>query len=113
MADTFTWVPTVAGTSGSTTERVRKAQFGDGYAQRIADGINGESSSFNLQFTDDAATISAILAFLKSHAGATSFNWTPLLWTAPGLFTCEKYSQPTKDGSAYTITATFDQTFAP
>lgn len=113
MADTFIWSPTVAGSSGSTTERVRKAQFGDGYAQRIPDGINSESSSFNLQFIGDAVTIGAILAFLQSHAGATAFNWTPLLWSAPALFTCEKYSQPTKDGDAYTIAATFDQTFAP
>ncbi|WOD19843.1 phage tail protein [Paraburkholderia kirstenboschensis] len=113
MADTFTWSPTVAGTSGSTSQRVRKAQFADGYVQRVADGINSKSSSFNLQFIGDAATISAIMAFLDAHSGAIAFNWTPLLWAAPALFTCEKYSQPTRDGDAYTITATFDQTFAP
>lgn len=112
MADTFIWSPTVAGSSGSTTQRVRKAQFGDGYAQRVADGINSKSSSFNLQFIGDAATIGAILTFLDAHAGATAFYWTPLL-RAQALFTCEKYSEPTKDGNAYTITATFDQTFAP
>jgi phage-related protein len=112
MADTFTWVPTVAGSSGSTTERVRKAQFGDGYAQRLQDGINNRASSYNLTFIGDAETIAAILTFLDAHAGATSFYWTPLL--RPQLmFTCEKYSEPTKDGGVYMITATFDQTFAP
>lgn len=112
MADTFNWVPAVANLSGSATLRVRKAQFGDGYAQRIADGINNRSSSYNLTFISDAATITAILAFLDSHAGATSFYWTPLL-RPQSLFTCEKYSEPTKDGDVYTITATFDQTFTP
>jgi phage-related protein len=112
MADTFTWSPTVANYSGSTTQRVRKSQFGDGYTQRVADGLNSEVSSFNVQFIGDAATIQAILAFFTAHTGI-SFNWTPPLWTAPALFACEKYSQPSKDGASYTISATFDQTFAP
>jgi phage-related protein len=112
MADTFIWVPTVAQLSGAAKLLTRKAQFGDGYAQRVADGINNRSSSFNLQFVDNAATISAILAFLDAHAGATAFYWTPLL-RQQSLFTCEAYSEPVKDGAVYTITATFDQTFAP
>jgi phage-related protein len=112
MADVFAWSPTVANMSGDATLRVRKAQFGDGYAQRVSDGLNNRLSSFNLQFIGDAAKISAILAFLDAHAGATSFYWTPPL-RMQLLFTCEKYTEPTKDGDVYTITATFDQTFAP
>jgi phage-related protein len=112
MADTFNWVPAVSNLAGTATLRVRKAQFADGYTQRLQDGINNRASSYNLTFIDDAATISAILAFLDTHAGATSFYWTPLL-RAQALFICETYSEPTKDGNAYTITATFDQTFAP
>jgi phage-related protein len=112
MADTFIWVPTVDGFSGDATLLVRKAQYGDGYEQRVADGINNRSSTYNLTFKRDAATIAAIMAFLDAHAGATAFLWTPLL-RPQALFTCEKYSEPTKDGSVYTITATFDQTFAP
>jgi len=112
MADIFIWTPTVASSSGTAKLITRKAQFGDGYAQRVVDGINNRSSSFNLQFIDSAATITAILAFLDAHAGATAFYWTPLLRTQL-LFTCETYSEPTKDGAAYTVTATFVQTFAP
>lgn len=113
MADTFNWNPTTAQSTGTATQRVRKAQFGDGYTQRTADGINNRVSSFQLQFVDDDATISAIVAFLDAHAGATSFLWTPPLRTQALLFTCETYTEPTKDGPAYTITATFEQTFAP
>ncbi|WP_144154444.1 phage tail protein [Paraburkholderia sp. BCC1885] len=110
MPDIFTWVPTVANLSGTATLLVRKSQFGDGYTQRAPDGINNRSSSFNLQFVRDAATISAILAFLDAHAGATAFYWAPLL-REQSLFTCETYSEPTKDGNVYTISAMFDQTF--
>jgi phage-related protein len=113
MADTFIWKPTVAGSSGSTTLKVRKAQFSDGYAQRTGDGLNNAVATFNLQFVNDASTISAILAFLRAHGGATAFFWTPLLWAAPALFTCESFSEPTHDGDVYTISATFEQTYAP
>lgn len=113
MADTFTWVPTVANFSGTDTATVRKAQFGDGYAQRAADGLNNVAASFDLQFIGDAAKISAIRAFLIAHGGATSFYWTPPLEAVPLLFVCETWSRPSKDGGIYTMTATFTQTFAP
>ncbi|RSK77852.1 phage tail protein [Pandoraea apista] len=111
MTDTFIWSPR-ADASGDTTFAVRKAQFGDGYEQRVADGLNNQRSSYQLTFVGDAAKISAILAFLDAHAGAKSFFWTPSL-RPQALFVCEKYSDPVKDGSIYTISATFDQTFAP
>ena len=107
---TFTWAPAVSGLSGTATLKVRKAQFGDGYDQRVADGLNSRRSSYNLTFIGDAAKISAILAFLDARAGAEAFYWTPLLRTQ-SLFICETYSEPTKDGDVYTMTATFDQTF--
>lgn len=111
MTDTFSWSPRTTA-SGDTTFTVRKAKFGDGYEQRAADGLNNRRSSYQLTFVGDAAKITAILAFLDAHAGAKSFYWTPSL-RSPSLFTCEKYSEPVKDGDAFTIAATFDQTFAP
>lgn len=111
MADTFTWVPTVANFSGTPTFKVRTAQFGDGYTQRSADGINNRSTVYSLQFIGDAATVAAIIAFLDAQAGATAFNWTPP-FRQQSLFTAT-YTEPTKDGNVYTMTATFTQTFAP
>jgi phage-related protein len=113
MADTFTWVPTVDGLSGTATASVASAKFGDGYQQRAASGINNVSSSFNLQFKGDALKIGAIMAFLIEKGGYESFEWTPMLWSAPGLFYCETWTEPTKDGDVYTMTATFQQTFQP
>ncbi|MGU7780534.1 phage tail protein [Burkholderia sp. PU8-34] len=112
MTDTFNWSPTVQGYGGDTTLRVRKAEFGDGYTQRAADGLNNRQSTYNLRFVGKADKIAAILAFLDAHAGAVSFYWTPL-FRPKGRFVCEKYSEPTKDGAVYTITAQFEQTFAP
>ncbi|RQR78364.1 MULTISPECIES: phage tail protein [unclassified Burkholderia] len=112
MTDTFNWSPTVQGFGGDTTLHVRKAEFGDGYTQRAADGLNNRSSTYNLRFVGSAAKITAILAFLDAHAGAISFLWAPPL-REQGRFVCEKYSEPVKDGKSYTITAQFEQTFAP
>ncbi|MBN3852816.1 phage tail protein [Paraburkholderia sp. Ac-20340] len=113
MASTFTWVPTVANFSGTATAKVRSAQFGDGYQQRAADGINNISSQFSLQFIANETDTRAIRAFLIAAAGADSFYWTPPLWDDPALFYCETWAEPTKDGDWYTMTATFQQTFDP
>ncbi|RQZ27307.1 phage tail protein [Burkholderia sp. Bp9017] len=112
MTDTFNWSPTVEGFGGDATLKVAKASFGDGYTQRSADGLNNRKSTYNLRFVGKADKISEILKFLDDHAGAVSFFWTPPL-RPQGLFVCEKYSEPVKNGRAYTITAQFEQTFAP
>ncbi|VVE78194.1 phage tail protein [Pandoraea sputorum] len=111
MTDTFNWSPRTTA-SGDTAFTVRKAKFGDGYEQRAADGLNNRRSSYQLTFVGEAPKIAAILAFLDAHAGARSFFWTPPL-RPQALFVCEKHSEPVKDGTTYSITATFDQTFAP
>ncbi|KVG77226.1 phage tail protein [Burkholderia ubonensis] len=112
MADTFIWSPTVGGFGGDTALRVRKAGFGDGYTQRAADGLNNRQSTYNLRFVGKATKIAAILTFLDAHAGAASFYWTPPL-RPKAQFVCAKYTEPTKDGDVYTITAQFEQVFAP
>ncbi|VVD64012.1 phage tail protein [Pandoraea pneumonica] len=111
MTDTFIWSPRT-NSSGDTTFSVLKAKFGDGYEQRANNGLNNRASSYQLTFVGTESKISAILAFLDAHAGSKSFFWKPPL-REQALFVCEKYSGPVKDGDIYTISATFDQTFAP
>jgi phage-related protein len=112
MTDTFIWSPTVQAFGGDTTLRVRKAEFGDGYTQRAADGLNNRQSTYNVRFVGKADKIAAIVAFLDAHAGALSFYWTPPL-RQQARFVCEKYTEPVKDGDVYSITAQFEQTFSP
>ncbi|WP_186145458.1 phage tail protein [Burkholderia gladioli] len=111
MAEIFTWSPAPGG-QGDTTWAVREAKFGDGFTQRVADGINNESDSFQLTFRGRVETIREIRAFLRRHAGARSFNWTPPLGE-PGLYVCKAMSRVFHTQQVYTITATFEQTFAP
>lgn len=61
----------------SSKPRVLTAKFGDGYEQRLADGINNIERSFNLMFnkrTND--DIDDIIAFFDSKAGVSSFDYT-------------------------------------
>lgn len=56
---------------------VRVAAFGDGYEQRIANGINSLKESYTLTFnTRPKAEIDDIVVFLDSKKGVTNFTLT-------------------------------------
>lgn len=75
MADTFNWRPETQPNGDITFAEVR-AQFGDGYAQRMADGLNTERQSWPLTFRGPEAEVAPIIAFLRLNAHK-SFLWTP------------------------------------
>lgn len=57
--------------------RVLTSQFGDGYEQRLADGINNINQTFVLRFnnrTDNNAD--DIMAFFEDKKGVTAFDYT-------------------------------------
>jgi len=61
----------------TSTPRMRTAKFGDGYEQRIVDGINNLEESYTLNFaTRPKADIDDIVAFLNTKAGVTKFTLT-------------------------------------
>lgn len=110
MTDTFTW-QTQSGNTGTETGKVRKAQFGDGYAQRVADGINPLTRSWPFKWSGPKAPAFAIRDFLRAHIGVSFF------WTAPNdtqqLYTCDTWTINDEGGPIYTITATFEQFNSP
>ena len=108
----FTW-PVSIGTSKDSKARVNKAQFGEGYAQRTADGLNPINRTFPVIIK--AATLAdadAIEAFLDAHAGATSFTWRLPRAAADIRVICESWDRTDRFSSAL-ITATFEQVFEP
>lgn len=109
--ETFDWCPRV-GAQGTTTMRVLRAQFGDGYAQVGADGINNNVQSWPLTFTGKRPDIEPIKAFLDAHAGYKSFYWTPPMGVQ-GLYRAGSYSLAAQGAEIFSITVTFEQAFAP
>jgi phage-related protein len=101
----FTWDP-FTGMTADVKFEVSTAQFGDGYSQAAAAGINNRTGSWPLTFTDRDEVIAAIMRFLDWHKGAASFWWTPPLGT-PGLYRCAEYGPSKLPGAMSTVTATF------
>ncbi|HHP1737599.1 TPA: phage tail protein, partial [Klebsiella pneumoniae] len=64
----FTWSPRV-NPQQTVNFRVRKAQFGDGYAQVSGDGINTRSQDWELSFVGTEDYIRPIKQFFDRHAG--------------------------------------------
>lgn len=109
--ETFQWSPRT-NAAANATFRIRKAQFGDGYAQVAGDGINFRAQNWDLNFVGSEAYISAIAAFLDRHAGRTSFQWKPPL-SPLGLYRCEQYKPKALGGGNFSLSATFIQAFHP
>tara|TARA_R110002072_G_scaffold97748_1_gene215008 strand:- start:506 stop:1087 length:582 start_codon:yes stop_codon:yes gene_type:complete len=63
--------------SRSSTPAVRTAQFGDGYQQRVADGLNSLKESYTVSFANRGKIVADdIVAFFTTNKGVTSFNFT-------------------------------------
>lgn len=110
--ETFTWCPRTD-PDGKSTFRVHSAQFGDGFVQEVGDGINNETRSWPLQFVGREDYIKSIRNFLRKHGGFKPFYWTPPMETDPGLFVVREFNLVPMGGKAYTLSATFEERFAP
>jgi phage-related protein len=90
--------------------RVLVAPYGDGYEQRVQDGINANPQSWNVVFTRGDTDVAAIEAFFELKAGVTAFTWTP-----PGKseikVVCRSWSRGFSGVNNNTLNATFDQVF--
>ncbi len=108
---TFNWAPSYE-PQLTVKPAVLTAKFGDGYEQRIPDGINNNPEVWQLSFTDRLDTkITAIRNFLATAAqAATSFDWTSPTGTV-GKFKCSEYAYRLIAPNVGAITATFEQVF--
>lgn len=110
MTDKFVWRPTTQ-SSAKVTNVIKKSQFGDGYSQRVADGINPIVRAFDLTFSDNKeATMRAIVNFLDAHVGK-SFFFTPMFGGEGYYAADDGYSYSNVGADVYTLTATFTQVY--
>lgn len=105
---TFTYIPHSA--SLSMKPRVRIAAFGDGYEQRIGDGINTAPKSWSLTFVNPTADADAILSFFAARNGAEAFDWTDPDG-AVGKWVVREWQSSLVGPMAKQISATFEQVF--
>ena len=105
--------------SNAIKPRVLKVQFGDGYEQRIQDGINNLKQEFSVTFNNrPKAEIDDIVAFLNNKAGTTAFNFTNP-HTNPGggettiKVDCEDWSQRYSYDDFYSASMKFRRVYEP
>lgn len=110
MADRFTWCPTKQ-SRGEVTGVVRRAQFGEGYSQSAADGINHISGSWSVEFVGTKERTQQILDFLRSHVGQ-SFIWDEP-FAGDGYFYCDTFNPSPNGQRLWTVNATFEKTYQP
>lgn len=101
----FNWCPRLSA-SASTKFSVRTAQFGDGYQQVSANGLNPRTQEWSVEFTGSASYIAAIKNFLDGHKGYQAFQWAPPLEPI-GLFRCDEYAPTALGNEIYNLAATF------
>lgn len=109
---TFTPAPDF-GCQLSKKPRVRTARFGDGYQQRVADGLNTAPEEWTLTFSARVASeANEILQFIEARNGVESFTWSSPRGTT-GRFICPEWTHTPNNHFTHTITAKFQQVFEP
>lgn len=73
----FHWSPRL-NASGDIKLKTLGVQFGDGYRQDAADGINNKGAEWHLTFVNKESMLQPIKDFLDAHGG-----WKSFLWAAP------------------------------
>lgn len=105
------------GLQHTTRNRTLKVAFGDGYEQRLVDGINFKMQEFNVRFnnrTDDDAD--DIIAFFDNKKGVTAFDYTyPDTNESGGEKTikvvCESYNLTYVNDEHSSVDATFRRVY--
>ena len=105
------------GMSRSNEPLVFVAEFGDGYQQRVANGINNLKQEFSVSFaTRENAEIDDIVGFFESTNGVTAFDFTFPDTNASGNEETVKvyvtqFSQNWDYDNFYTLSATFRRVY--
>ncbi len=103
-------VPVDKGFTRQSTPKIHMADFGDGYTQRIADGINNLQQTMEVSFsTRPKAEIDDLVAFFESLGGVNKFEMT--IDDTNGAETikvlCQQWSQTWAFDNFYSLSATF------
>ena len=107
-------VPVDKGFQRTSTPKVHTLTFGDGYEQRIADGINNLGQSMSVSFaTRPKAEIDDLVAFFESLGGVSKFRMT--IDDTNGSETikvvCRTWNQTWNYDDFYSLSATFERVY--
>jgi phage-related protein len=94
--------------------RILKAQFGNGYAQRAADGLNANPATFTMTMTNLKRTeAQTVNDFFVAQAGYKAFYYTLPGEVTPKKWVCEQWNYTYVDAKIDGVQATLTQVFDP
>ena len=99
------------GTSLDITPKVRKSSFGDGYTQRVKDGINNTPRKWSVTFTQVTSVIDEIETFLIATGGTTNFTWTPPRGATGKWCVEQNWTRSVANFGYETLTSVFEEDF--
>lgn len=104
----FLWKPSYS-SQVTSSPKVKKVKFGDGYEQRIKSSINNNLLEFSLSFDNrNDKEAKAILHFLHARKGAGLFYWLPYSpFQEMRIFVCPEWKHTRNFHNNNTITAKF------
>ncbi|MEK6878482.1 MAG: phage tail protein, partial [Nanoarchaeota archaeon] len=107
----FIWKPGYSSTV-EQNPKVKVVKFGDGYEQRIKDGINNSLIMLDVTFESRGLTeIVAIQHFLASRQSVESFSYVPNPpFNKRSLFVVRNWSQIDNFYGNYTVRGRFEET---
>lgn len=102
---------TILPTSKSYKARVLENNMGDGYTQRVQDGINNITREVNVELVGTATQIKTYTDFFELCGGATNFTWTPPGETTSLKWTCQEWNVGYLSSTILNLTAKFRKEF--
>lgn len=112
---TNTIITAERGLNRSVTHKVLTAEFGDGYEQRVLNGLNTKEDSFNLSFNNRSASdINLIAKFFDVKAGKSfSFVVTDHDGNTSLSVICESYKISYVRENFHSLTCTLKRVYEP
>lgn len=107
------------GLNRKISPKVLVSQFGDGYQQRVADGINSLKEDYTLSFSNrPKVEIDAIVSTLNTRKGVTPFDFTLDDEQASGntrtiKVICAEWSVAYAHNNNYSLNATLKRVYEP
>jgi len=106
----FFWSPSY-GASVTQQPRIQEIQFGDGYKQRIADGVHNNLLELNLGFNNKSQKeATAIVHFLSSKEGHQPFYFKAIApYSVIKKFVCTNWSTVMEYEDNHNVALTFEE----
>lgn len=104
--------PVQTNDTGAKEYVVRKAQFGDSYAQVSGEGINSSKKTWAITYSGRLEDVMKVASFFDERAGYKSFIWKDPTGQM-GLYLAPKYEVLPYAKDVFRLTSSFEQAFAP